>query len=194
MTDTSNPIGQSSAAKLWTVTSSRRLVSDRWLKLRADDCVTAEGAEVAPYYVLDYPDWVQVVAIDDQDHIILVEQYRHGLGDVTWELPAGAMDPSDSDPVAGAARELEEETGYGSDRWRYIARMTPNPASQSNHCHVILATEASLRRAPVDDPKERLNVFRVPVAEAVSLARSGKISCSMSIAALALALTDLGRW
>jgi len=173
---------------------SRRLVDDRWLRLRADDCLTSEGVEIAPYYVFDYPEWVQVVAIDDHDHIVLVEQYRHGLGGVTWELPAGTLDYRDSDPVAGAARELEEETGYGSDQWRYIARMTPNPANQSNHCHVVLATGASLRRPPLDDPTERLNVFRVPVAEAVALVRSGKISCAMSIAALALALSETGQW
>ena len=64
----------------WTVRSSRRVLHDRWISVRADDCVTAEGAEVSPFYVLEYPDWVNVVALDDENHVLLVRQYRHGLG------------------------------------------------------------------------------------------------------------------
>src|SRR4051794_32365072 len=73
MTTASDP--SSAEPKPWTVKNSRDVIRDRWVKLRADDCVTAEGVEIAPYYVLEYPDWVHVVALDDEDHIILVEQY-----------------------------------------------------------------------------------------------------------------------
>ena len=92
----------------WRTTGSTHLVHDRWLKVRADKCLTAEGVEIAPYYVLEYPDWVEIIALDAEDHIYLVQQYRHGLGVVALELPGGAMDVSDASPVEAAARELRD--------------------------------------------------------------------------------------
>jgi 8-oxo-dGTP pyrophosphatase MutT (NUDIX family) len=82
----------------WRVTASRYIHKDRWIALRADDCVTDDGVPVAPYYVLEYPDWVEVVALDADDNVLLVRQYRHGMGDFSIELPAGGMDPGDTDP------------------------------------------------------------------------------------------------
>ena len=68
--------------------------------MRADDCETASGIAVSPYYIVEYPDWVQVVAIDQHDHVLLVRQYRHGLGEFSLELPAGNMDAPERDPLA----------------------------------------------------------------------------------------------
>jgi len=108
------------------VTRSRHVYRDRWISVRADDCVTASGVEVKPFYVLEYPDWVHVVAVDRYDHILLVRQYRHGLGEVSLELPGGMMDRMDVDPVAAGMRELLEETGTGAKRlgWSPACRRT----------------------------------------------------------------------
>ena len=65
----------------WRVTGSRYVHKDRWIAVRADDCVTEDGVSVAPYYVLEYPDWVEIVALDADDNLLLVRQYRHGVGD-----------------------------------------------------------------------------------------------------------------
>lgn len=150
--------------------------------------------QIAPFYVLDYPDWVQIVALDETDHLILVRQYRHGLGAVALELPCGGMDAADRDPVAAAARELAEETGYSADRWRLIASLSPNAANHSNRTHIVLAEGAHRTQAPADDPTERLIVERVPVTQAVAEARRGGMAQAMHVAALALALTEIGRW
>ncbi len=194
MRDPKAPPPRSQPITPWTVTSSEHLVDDRWLKLRADHCLTAEGVEIAPYYVMEYPDWVQIVALDDQGQVVLVEQYRHGVGLNLLELPAGAVDPDDADALATGARELMEETGYTSDDWRYIARLSPNPASHTNYCHVVLATNARPTHQPIDDPAERLNLIRMPVDEVVQLAASGGIVQAMHVAALCLALGPLGLW
>lgn len=180
--------------KPWTVTATRRIHDDRWLKIRADDCLTPDGAEVAPYYVLEYPDWVQVVALDFEDHIILVEQYRHGLGVISLELPTGAMEAADADPLAAGARELAEETGYHATDWRVVTSLSPNPANQANLCHIVLATGVRLETAPADDPLERVRVVRLPVSEAVDLALSGGMVQQLHVAALLLALNTAGRW
>jgi 8-oxo-dGDP phosphatase len=178
----------------WKAKASRHLIRDQWLRVRADDCITPDGAEIAPFYVLEYPDWVQIVALDADDHIILVDQYRHGLGVMSLELPAGAVEQSDPSPLIAAARELEEETGFFTLEWQHIARLSPNPANHNNFCHVVLARDVYPRSAPVDDPAERVRVVRLPISEAVQLAMSGRMIQALHVASLALGLSAAGKW
>ncbi len=178
----------------WTVESTTHVLDDRWISVRADSCRTSEGVEIAPFYVLEYADWVQIVALDDHDHIVLVEQYRHGLGITSLELPTGGMEPEDIDLLDTARRELIEETGFEANGWRHIATLAPNPANQNNRCHIVLATGARPCTVPNEDPTERIRLCRVPVDEAVRLARSGAIVQALDVAALALALSEIGRW
>lgn len=172
----------------WRVEASRLVVDDRWLRVRADDCVTAEGARIAPFFVTEYPDWVIVVALDEAGDLLLVDQYRHGWAITSRELPTGAIDPEDADPIAAGQRELLEETGFGGGAWRLVATLAPNPATQSNRCHTVLATGVRRLADPVDEPTERLRLSIRPVAEVIAQARSGAIVHAMHIAALAMAL------
>ncbi|MFT4183997.1 MAG: NUDIX hydrolase [Rhizobium sp.] len=178
----------------WRVSSSTYLHRDRWLKVRADDCVTAEGVEIAPYYVLEYPDWVEVIALDAEDNIYLVQQYRHGLGVVALELPGGAVDTSDASPVEAAARELREETGLSATDWEYVGSLAPNPATHTNLCHIVLARNVELTATPADDPTERIRLIRMPIRQAVAMALEGKMIQVIHVAALTLALHRAGKW
>ncbi len=178
----------------WRVLSSETVLDSPWLKVRADRCVTGEGHEISPYYVLDYPDWALVVAIATDGQLILVQQYRHGVGATSTELPCGGVDAADADPVAAGARELLEETGYAGGEWTWIARLAANPATQTNYCHVVLATGVEKQAEPVEDAAEKLRILRMPVAAAVNLALSGGMIQSMHVAALALALGRTGQW
>jgi 8-oxo-dGTP pyrophosphatase MutT (NUDIX family) len=172
----------------WRVEASRLVVDDRWLRVRADDCVTAEGVRIAPFFVTEYPDWVIVVALDEAGDLLLVDQYRHGWGVTSRELPTGAIDPEDADPIAAGQRELLEETGFGGGAWRLAATLAPNPATQTNRCHAVLATGVRRLAEPVDEPTERLRLSIRPVAEVIAQARSGAIVHAMHVAALAMAL------
>jgi 8-oxo-dGTP pyrophosphatase MutT (NUDIX family) len=178
----------------WNITASRHVLKDRWISVRADDCRTSEGKEIAPFYVLEYPDWVQVVAIDTEDNVILVEQYRHGLGIISLELPAGAIESTDASPLIAGARELQEETGYGGPSWQCAGRLSPNPASHNNLCHVVVALNVSFQRAVIDDPTERVRVVRVPIRAAIDLAMSGGIVQAMHVASMFLGLGAAGKW
>jgi 8-oxo-dGTP pyrophosphatase MutT (NUDIX family) len=172
----------------WTVSRSRIVFRDRWVSLRADDCLTPTGVEVAPFYVLEYPDWVHVVAIDADDHIILVRQYRHGLGGVTLELPGGMMDAADDDSSATAARELAEETGYTAPFFRAVASLSPNPATHTNRLHVVLAEHARLTGRPAPEPDESIAVIRMPAEEAIRIALAGEMVHAQHVAALLIGL------
>ena len=172
----------------WQVVASRLVIDDPWLRVRADDCVTAEGARIAPFFVTEYSDWAIVVAIDADGRLLLVDQYRHGWGVTSRELPTGAVDPDDADAIAAGKRELLEETGYGGGDWRLVATLAPNPSNQSNRCFVLLATGVTKLAEPQDEPTERLRLVTMPVAEAVAIGRSGGIVQAMHVAALAMAL------
>jgi 8-oxo-dGTP pyrophosphatase MutT (NUDIX family) len=174
----------------WEVRASRPLVRDRWISLRADHCVTQRGVELDPYYVLEYPDWVHVVALDESERLLLVRQYRHGAGAMSLELPGGVMDPQESDPLVAGARELLEETGHVAASMRHLTRLSPNPASHANSVHLLLA-EGARAVAPLTlDDSEDIVVERVPWREALELALGGAILNVQHIGLLAIALTQ----
>ncbi|CAN5291560.1 NUDIX hydrolase [soil metagenome] len=175
----------------WRVTASRYVHKDRWIALRADDCVTEDGVEVAPYYVLEYPDWVEVVALDAKDNLLLVRQYRHGMGDFTIELPAGGMDPTDTDPCLAGARELLEETGCAGVV-SYVGAAWPNAGTHTNRVHTLLARDVVQVAEPKDDPTERIERFWVPAAEAVRMAMAGELAVAMHVASLLRGLAQAG--
>jgi 8-oxo-dGTP pyrophosphatase MutT (NUDIX family) len=172
----------------WQVTGSRIVFRDRWISVRADDCLTQSGVEIAPFYVLEYPDWVHVVALDAYDHIILVQQYRHGYGGMTLELPGGIMDSQDGSPVAAATRELAEETGYTADSFRLLASLSPNPATHTNKVHVVLARPAVIAGRPKPEPEENITIVRLPVDQVLRMALEGELAHSQHVGLLMIGL------
>ncbi len=124
----------------WRILHSRTLLHDRWIKLRSDACLTADGRIVDPFYVLDYPDWMNAVAVTEENQIILQRTYRHGWGQRILELPSGTIDPTDESPEAAMQRELLEETGYFFPHLRRLALLAPNPDKQTNRVYAFLAS------------------------------------------------------
>lgn len=175
----------------WRVTASRHIHRDRWISVRADDCVTEEGAVVAPYYVLEYPDWVEVVALDVDNNVLLVKQYRHALGDISIELPAGGMDPGETDPVEAARRELLEEAGCAGTL-SLVGETRPNAGTHTNRTHIILARNVVKVAEPQDEPSERIESVWVSCAEAIRMALAGEITVGMQAASLLRGLAKAG--
>lgn len=179
------------AALKWRVTGSRYALRDRWLSVRADDCVTPSGVELVPYYVLEAPDFVHVVALDREERVVLVRQYRHGLGGVSLELPGGVMDAEDAgDPTVTAARELREETGYTAARFELVATLSVDPARYANKLHLVLARDVAAGPAS-PDPGEAIAVEVMPRHEAVRLALRGGIKSAQHVGLLMMALARL---
>jgi 8-oxo-dGTP pyrophosphatase MutT (NUDIX family) len=178
----------------WRTLSSETIVKDRWIDLRADVCVTPGGQKISPYYVLNFPDWVHVVAITARNELVLIRQYRHGAGQSFLELPAGTMEQSDADPAICAVRELEEETGYRAHEMRPVITLYANPANQSNRVHVYLAIGAELvgeRR--LDHGEEGLSVHLIPVREVVDQIHTGIIQQALQVSSLLLGLSAAGQ-
>lgn len=196
MTDDSSSHSGHTARRVlpWTVSSSRYIVRDKWLTLRSDECLTAEGAPISSYYVFEYSDWVCMVALDRDDHLLMVRQYRHAIRDVSLELPAGSMDPGETDPLAAAARELLEETGYGNaERATLVASLSPNTPTHTNRVHFVLLEGVSYIQPVQDHPVEVIEVVRKPWREALQLALSGAIDQAHHITSLVMGLRAAGK-
>jgi 8-oxo-dGTP pyrophosphatase MutT (NUDIX family) len=178
----------------WEILSSETVLKDRWIDVRADRCRTPSGVEISPYYVLNYPDWVHVVAITTDDCLVLVHQYRHAVGEFILELPGGMVERSETDIETAARRELEEETGYRASAWRPVSVLYPNPAIQTNRVHVYVAWDAKTDGVQaLDEGEEGLTLRLIPVSEVLKGLHSGLLGHGLHVSGILLALASIGR-
>jgi len=167
----------------WKKLNSKYLIERWWMNLREDHVLLPNGLELEEYHVLEYPDWVCVVCVTSDDQMVLVEQYRYGIDEVTLELPGGAIDPGE-DPAEAARRELLEETGYSADRLTFVGKSAPDPARHTNWAWVYFASGAKRIGDQQLDPGEDMVVRLMPVAEVLEAADDGLIAHGIHQAAL----------
>jgi 8-oxo-dGTP pyrophosphatase MutT (NUDIX family) len=139
------------------------------------------GAE-GRYVVLDSPDFVNVIAITGDAHVVLVRQHRHGINEMSLEIPAGLVDGEEA-PLAAAQRELAEETGYTGERWHLLGRSRPNAAFMNNWCYHLLLEDARLTGQPHLDPGEAIAVELAPLDRIADLIAAGMITQALVISA-----------
>jgi len=137
------------------------------------------------FFVLQPPDWVNVLALTPEHQLVLVRQFRFGIDDFALEIPGGVIESGEDQLVAGA-RELLEETGYQGSAVQLLGTVIPNPAIQSNRCHIALVTGAVSVGPPAWDADEEIEVSLCPVDEVLALARNGGIGHSLVLNALFL--------
>lgn len=177
----------------WSINSSERLIHDPWLTLNADSCRMPDGTEVAPYYVLDYMDWVNIVALTPEDELVMIRQYRHGVKQTILEIPCGRVDAADASPLIAAQRELLEETGYSCDDLHQTGTMFANASSHTNHGHTFVGTNAQKIADQVLDESEQIEVQLVPLSDAIAMLDSTTVFPTSQHATIFYALRALGR-
>ena len=141
----------------WKVEDTRYLLERPWLRLREDRVRTARGVLIPEFHVMEVADWSCIVCLSKSGELVLVRQYRHGVGRQTLELPAGASGPAES-ALAVAQRELSEETGFMSTKWRHLASVHPEPTRHNHRAHLFLATDAEQTQELQLDPTEDVEV------------------------------------
>jgi len=136
-----------------------------------------------PFYRIESPAWVNVVALTELDELVMVRQWRQGLRAVTLEIPGGLVDPGET-PAEAGARELLEETGFRAGRMTSLGSINPNPALFANRCHMQVA-QGCVRVAEIQNSAtEETIVELLPLAALPDLLRSGGIDHALVVAAL----------
>ena len=125
-----------------------------------------------------------ILPVPEPGHVILVRQYRHGLGRVGIELPAGVVDPGDPSPEAAARRELVEETGYGGGAWGPLCVASANPGTHSNLTYSFLAVGVEQVAPPAPEATEDIQVFTASVDEVARLVETGQVVQALHLAPL----------
>ncbi len=172
--------------RAWQVLTDTSLISQRWLEVREQRVRLANGHEIDRFHLIQGPSWAGVLCLTADQQVVLVRQYRHGLGGASLELPAGVIEPSEA-PLDAARRELREETGFAADDLSPLLLAVPEPARNTTRAHFFFARGA-LRIADLAlDHSEELEVVLVSVPELFELVDQGQIVHAAHIGAILLA-------
>ena len=178
--------------KPWKILDSKYLYKANGVALRIDQCEIPNGNVFEPY-VLETGTWVNVIAMTKNRDVVLVKQYRHGVGQVLLEIPAGVMDAEDESPLQTAKRELLEETGCTSKKFIEVGKSYPNPATHNNLTYSFLALDVELTGRQNLDDTEEIEVSLMPFDEFVTFAKEGGLPQALHVSALFFALAYLER-
>lgn len=168
----------------WKVVSREYLWRRPWLTVRKECVELPSGNRIPEYYVLEYPEWVNILAITRDKQLVMIRQWRHGLGRADFELPAGVCEREDASPLESARRELAEETGYGGGQWEEFMVVSANPSTHTNLTHCFLATDVEMTSDPHPEATEDLSVHLLDPEQVKRLLLSDKIKQALHAAPL----------
>lgn len=175
----------------WKTLSSEYIIQKPWATLRVDNCELPDGRIAKEYYVLEYPNWANAVAVTEDGQIIMVRQYRHSGGITSIEIPGGVIENGE-DPLKAIERELLEETGYAFEKFELVSTVYPNPATSNNVCFCYLATGGKKVQEQSLDEHEDISVELYPLKEVKEMLLQNKIPQSLHASGLFYALLKLG--
>lgn len=175
----------------WKVLSSEYINRVPWLTTRKDVCELPNGKIMKAYYVYEFPTWVTACVLTKDGKVVLVKQYRHGLGEISIETPGGVVDEGENLQVA-IKREVLEETGYTFDNIEYLGKVSPNPATNNNLMHMFLVRDAEKVAEQNLDETEDVEVVYYTIEEVKALLKENKIMQALHTSCLFYALNKLG--
>lgn len=170
--------------------SRQEVFKGRIVSVRVDRVSLPDGSE-ASREVVEHNGGVAVLALDGENNVLTVTQYRYVFGRNTVEIPAGKLDHPGEDPAAAGLRELKEETGAVPERYESLGRVLPSPGCYGEILYLFLARDLNMEEQHLD-PGEFLNVERVPFDEMVRRCLSGEIEDAKTVAAVLKAKLLLG--
>jgi ADP-ribose pyrophosphatase len=174
----------------WKKLSSHYLHKGAWATLRSDRCEMPDGRIVEDYYVLEYPNWVNAVALTEDNRILMVHQYRHAADIVSLEIPGGVVEAGETNEQA-LRRELLEETGYQFDNFELLCTVYANPSTANNQTSCYLARNGKKVQDQQLDEHEDLIIETFTIEEVKQLLADNKIAQALHCTGLFYALNKL---
>ncbi|MBZ0296923.1 MAG: NUDIX hydrolase [Anaerolineae bacterium] len=168
----------------WRRIKSHYPIDNRWVKLRQDVCELPDGRMIDDYFVLEENDVGSVFALTPDQKLVMVEQYKHGVGKLVLELPAGFFEAQTGDPVAESRREFIEETGYDAAEYHYLGKLSQSPTRMTNYIYLYLALDAFPTGTQHLDENEAITVRLLPMDEVFAKIASGEINAVATVAGI----------
>ena len=169
----------------WKIKSRKYLGNFKIFDIEKLKTISPRTGKELPFFLLNCQDWVNIIAITKENNIVMVKQHRFGTSKTELEIPGGIIEEGE-EPMEAAKRELLEETGYEGNEFTYLGHVDPNPAFQTNKCHVTLIENCEWVSKQKLDPGEDIAVETVSQRNIRELIRDGTIRHSLVIAAFSL--------
>ncbi len=167
----------------WTRAASQREADYRIFRVDRIQLVDGAGQPRQSAFVLDCPNWCNVVPVTASNEVVMIWQPRFGTDALSLEIPGGVIDPGEQ-PLAAAHRELREETGYSAPSMRELGWSFPNPAIQGNRCFTFVAEGVTKTHDTSFDDLEECETVHVPAREIAALIDEGTIAHALVVIAL----------
>ncbi|NSC20892.1 NUDIX hydrolase [Streptomyces albus subsp. chlorinus] len=161
----------------WEVTATSTPFQGNKTGVRTDQVVMPDGSVVSRDYQT-HPGSVAILALDEQDHVLVLSQYRHPVREKLWEIPAGLLDVPGENPLAAARRELYEEAHVKAEDWRVLVDVYTTPGGSDEAVRIFLARQLSEiegERFEVSEEEADMELARVPLEELVRGALAGEL-------------------
>ena len=171
------------APPVWRVLEEEHLQHCKVFDVHKATMESPLTGEPHPFYRIESPPWVNIVALTEAEELVLIRQFRHGSRVVTLEIPGGLVDPGETPEFAGG-RELLEETGYRAGRLESLGSLNPNPALFANRVHMQVALDCVQEQEIQNTSTEHTMVELLPLAELPAVLREGGIDHALVVAAL----------
>ena len=166
--------------EIWKRRTSKEIADCRVFQVREDACERDSDGAAHNFFVIEAPDWVNVIALTKEKRVVLIEQYRQGTEEITLEIPGGMIDAGE-EPAAAGRRELAEETGYEAGEFIFLGKSRPNPAIQTNWMYHYLALDCEKTLETAFDEHESLLTRTASQAEVENLIAAGAITHSLAV-------------
>lgn len=168
----------------WKVLKSENILRlGPWLSVRQECVELPSGTQIPTWFIFEFPNWINVIAITKDGQMVMEDQYRHGIGETHYELVAGVIDPGET-PLQAAQRELSEETGYEGGDWQLYMTLSPNPTNHNNLSYTFLATGVEKRREQHQEKTEDIHVDVLTKQQVLEMLQNGEIIQALHAAPL----------
>ncbi len=169
----------------WTVLESQYIAREGdWFTVRREKVSLPNGFVIPSWYIFEFPNWVNIIAITEDNQFVIIDQYRHAIGQTHYELVAGCVDKTDKTPMEAAQRELMEEAGFGGGEWEEFMVVSPNPTNHNNWSYTFLARNVKKISQQHAEPSEDIHVHLFSLEELKEMVAQGCFIQALHLASL----------